>query len=233
MPGARLWLTLIVPLLGASLFAQSAPPSAPAPNRQLLTGTWKLDHTGPPEDRRNWDRYVPPTPPKDGSNPIRGVNEVGPRNYEGSHIISLMVFGRMMLIESEMLAITLAPGAIVIDDDFREPTSYETNGRATTINVLRSYARGSPDHWYVSKPKAIKVSVKSSWNGDALAQELWTRDLEEIVRITRTFTPFDEGRKLLLVIKVLQPKLKNPVKDIERVYLRSSVPGPGSLVLWR
>jgi hypothetical protein len=64
------------------------------------------------------------------------------------------------------------------------------------------------------------VSLKSSWNGDALVQEVWTRETREIVRITRTFIPFDEGRKMLLVIKVLEPKLKDPVKDIERVYVR-------------
>ncbi len=29
-----------------------------------------------------------------------------------------------------------------------------------------------------------------------------------------------DGRKMLFVIKVLEPKLKDPVKDIERVYLR-------------
>jgi hypothetical protein len=32
--------------------------------------------------------------------------------------------------------------------------------------------------------------------------------------------PFDEGRKMLFVIKVLEPKLREPVKDIERVYVR-------------
>jgi hypothetical protein len=123
------------------------------------------------------------------------------------------------MIESETLAITVEPKAIIIDDDFREPTRYDATGRKTSMEVVRSYSR-STGSWYVSPPRSMTVSVKSSWNGHALVQELWTRDLQEIVRVTRTFIPFDEGRKMLLVIKVLEPKLKEPVKDIERVYVR-------------
>ena len=138
---------------------------------------------------------------------------------ETKRLHSLRCFGQQLIIGSEALAIRVGPDAITIDDDLREPTRYAA-GQTTTIKVgTGQTVRGIVPQCLVS---SIKVSVKTSWNGDALVQELWTRDLLEIVRITRTFMPYDEGRKMLLVIKVLEPKLKDPVKDIERVYLRSS-----------
>jgi hypothetical protein len=211
-------LTLIVGLLGGSLVAQSSPPSAPAPNRQWLAGTWKLDKSGPPEDRKNWDRQVPPIrPPKDGDDGIRGVNEVGPRDYEASHVGSLRCFGHKLMIESEALVISVGPDAITIDDDLREPTRYAIS-QATTIRVVTGQIGqrtlpGCPV-W------SMNVRVKTSWNGNALVQELRTRDLAEIVRITRTFIPVPDGRRMLFIIKVFEPKLKEPVKDIERLYVR-------------
>lgn len=210
----RLSVTLLVLLLGGSLFAQSTTSVTPEPNRQRLAGTWTLDKSWPPEDRKNWDRWVEPKGPFTVT--VRPIGTVGPMNYEKSHLASLSIFGSKLIVESETLVIKVEPDGVTIDDDFREATRFSTTGQTGAIHAQR-----------------MKVSVKSSWNGDALVQELRTRDLAEIVRITRTFIPFEEGRKMLFVIKVLQPKLKDPVKDIERVYLRSSVPGAGSSVLWR
>ena len=215
---ARLSLTLIVGLVGGPLLAQSAPPSA---NRQWLSGAWKLDKSGPPEDEKNWNRapkLSPATAPDGSGRPA----VMPPRIPDSNKVYSIMWFGLKLISASETLAVDVQQDGIMLRDDFREPTRFETTGRAMTMNVLMSYARGSPDNWFVPPPRSFTASVKSSWKDDALVQELWTRDLSEIVRITRTLIPFDEGRKMLFVIKVLEPKLKEPVKDIERGYVRAS-----------
>ena len=214
----RLSLTLAVLLLGGSLFAQS-----PASNRQQLTGTWKLDKSAPPEDEKNWKR----PDRRKVENPVEAAlwpTGTAPAPEWGK-VTSISRFGRTLIAPSETVVFQVQPDSATMRDDFREPTRYETNGRARTIEVLAGSAQ--PRGAFGSPSGSFTVSVKTSWNGDAFVQELWTRDLTELVRVTRTFISFDEGRKILLVIKVLEPKLKEPVKDIERVYLRSLVPGPG------
>jgi hypothetical protein len=196
------------------LLAQTPTPP-PALDRQWLAGTWKLDKSGPPEDEKNWNRFavVPKgTPPPVGP-PSGGTNARQER--ETTH--SLRCFGEKLMIGSDSLVIGVGPGAITIDDDFREPTRYGTS-QTTTIQVATDRIR--KDIVPQCLVSSFDVRIKTSWNGDALVQELWTRDLLEIVRITRTFIPVPDGRKMLLVIKVLEPKLKEPVKDIERVYVR-------------
>lgn len=207
-------LTLLALLLGASLSAQSAPPSTV--DRQWLAGTWKLDVSGPPEDEKNWhrpDRVKGGNRPADGSEPAGGT--LVP---EWSKVWSLNTFGRTLIAPSETLAFQVQSDAVTMRDDFREPTRYETTGRSRAMEVLAGTARSIG--MSAAHSMSMTVSVRSSWNGAALVQEIWTRDTREIVRITRTFITYDEGRKMLLVIKVLEPKLKEPVKDIERVYLR-------------
>ena len=213
---ARLSLAVIVLLAAASLFAQTPSPP-PAFDRQWLAGTWKLDTSGPPEEEKNWNRETRPTnrttPAADGRSggrpaPIPDVD----------NILSINTFGRTLIAVSETLVFQVQPDAVTMRDDFREPMRYETNGRARTIEVLAGTAKNVGIG--VGGPRSFTVSVKSSWNGDALVQEIWTRETREIVRVTRTFIPADGGRQLLLVIKVLEPRLKDPVKDIERVYRR-------------
>ena len=221
----RLSLTLIVLLAAASLFAQSALPTAPASSQQWLAGTWKLDRSGPPEEEKNWKRATSQTnrtTPADrdgrggGATDLQGTTAL----QERSNILSLTTFGRTLIAPSETLVFQVQPDAVTMRDDFREPTRYETTGRSRAMEVLAGTARSIG--MSASHSMSMTVSAKSSWNGSALVQEIWTRDTREIVRITRTFIPYDEGRKMLLVIKVLEPKLKDPVKDIERVYARSS-----------
>jgi hypothetical protein len=213
---ARLSLSLIALLLGASLFAQSAAPPVPAPNRDWLAGTWKLDRSGPPEDEKNWNRQTRPTNRTTPADAGKGSGGMPAPIPDRDNIASINTFGLTLIAASETLVFQVQPDAVTMRDDFREPMRYETNGRARTMEVLAGSARSVA----VSAPRSFTVSLKSSWNGDALVQEVWTRETREIVRITRTFIPFDEGRKMLLVIKVLEPKLKDPVKDIERVYVR-------------
>jgi hypothetical protein len=214
---ARLSLTLIALLLGGSPFAQTSSPP-PALDRQWLAGTWKLDKSGPPEDEKNWrrpDRVKSDKGLPDG----RGGTATTEPAPEWGKVVSLNSFGRKLIAPSEMLVLQVHPDAVTMRDDFREPTRYGGAGRSTSFEVVERYAR-STGTWYVSPPRSFTVSAKSSWNGDALVQELWTRDLNEIVRITRTFIPASERREMLFVIKVLEPKLKDPVKDIERLYVR-------------
>lgn len=211
---ARLSFTLTVVLFGGSLSAQSPPPAV---DRQWLTGTWKLDTTGPPENEKNWNRVPSQTNRTNPTTPNRPEGTTGTtarQQQEG--VYSLRTFGRTLITPSEMLVIQVQPDAITIRDDFREPTRYDTNGRSRSMEVLG----GASPTVGMSGPRSMTVSTRSSWKGSALVQEVWTRDTSEIVRITRTFIPFDEARRMLIVIKVLEPKLKDPVSDIERVYIR-------------
>ena len=213
---ARLPLALLVPLLGSLLEQTPSPP--PALDRQWLAGTWKLDKSGPLEEEKNWNRQTRPTnrtTPADADGRSGGTPTPIP---EIGNIASLNQFGHTLIAPSETLVFQVQPDAVTMRDDFREPTRYETNGRARTLEVLARYARSGGG--FVSAAQSFTVSVKSSWNGDALVQEIWTRELSEIVRVTRTFILADSGRQMLLVIKVLEPKLKDPVKDIERLYVR-------------
>jgi hypothetical protein len=211
MVSSRRWLPLIALLFGGAPFAQSAPAPASVPNRQWLTGTWKLDTSGPPEDEKNWNRLQKPSPGTPF--PTAPANDGTNGRQLREDISSLHAFGRTLIAPSENLVVEVMPDAITIRDDHREPTRYETTGRSTTMKVLWRM-------WATGPPNSMTVSARSSWNGNAFVQELWTRDLFSIVRVTRTFMPFDEGRKMLFVIKVLEPKLREPVKDIERVYVR-------------
>jgi hypothetical protein len=213
----RLSILCASALMASPLLAQT--PSPPPPlDRQWLAGTWKLDKSGPPEDEKNWNRATRSTnrtSPTDGSGgsgtPPTPIPEIG-------NIASINQFGHTLIAPSDTLVLQVQPDAVTMRDDFREPMRYETTGRARTLEVLARYARSGGG--FASAAQSFTVSVKTSWNGDALVQELWTRDLADIVRITRTFIPASEGRQMLLVIKVLQPKLKDPVKDIERLYVR-------------
>jgi hypothetical protein len=208
-------------LIAAALLAPLAPaqPQAPpVPDRQQLSGTWKLDASGPPEDEKNWNR-VPsqtnrtnPGATTDARNRATGADA----RQQSEGVYSLRTFGRTLIAPSVTLAIQVQPDAVTIHDDFREPMRFETTGRARTMEVLPGTARSVG----MNTLRSMTVSAKVSWNGAALVQEVWTRDTSEIVRITRTFIPFDEGRQMLLVVKVLEPKLKDPVKDIERAYVR-------------
>jgi hypothetical protein len=240
----RLSILCATALIASPLLAQTPSPP-PALDRQWLNGTWKLDKSEPPEDRRNWDRvpaakappaYVPCpdlNPPRemDGSRApavpckpaggVRGPNEVGRRNYEASHLYALRDFGQRLFMPSNELVLSVAGDAVTLSDDFREPTLFRADRKATTLQVVLRYARIAESGIKIP-PRTMRVSVKTWWDGDALRQEIWTRDLSEIVRITRTFLRADSGRQMLLVTKVLEPKLKEPVKDLERLYLKAS-----------
>ena len=216
----RLSVLCATALLASPLPAQTpSPPPAPlALDRQWLAGTWKLDKSGPPEEEKNWNRETRPTNRTTPADTKGGTGGRPAPNPDLDNMLSINTFGRTLIAVSETLVFQVQPDAVTMRDDFREPMRYETNGRARTIEVLAGTARNVGAG--VGGPRSFTVSVKSSWNGDALVQELWTRETREIVRVTRTFIPADSGRQLLLVIKVLEPRLKDPVKDIERVYLR-------------
>jgi hypothetical protein len=202
-------MSLALLLFRLPTLAQTQTPQPPAADRQWLAGTWTLDRSGPPEDEKNWNR---PT----GRASAAGVKPIP--DFGGTY--SVNTFGRTLLAPSETVVLAIQGIAVTIADDFREPTRFDTTGRTDSFKVLTQRAR-STGTWYLSPPRSMTVRAKSSWSGNALVQELWTRDLSEIVRITRTFIPADSGRRMLLALKVLEPKLQNPVKDIDRPYRRS------------
>ena len=210
--------------MASPLLAQT-PASPAALDRQWLAGTWTLDKSQPPEDEKNWNRLpkLPPGTP----NPTGPANDGTNGSQERARASSLIFFGRTLIAPSETVKLVITSDMVTIEDDFREATSFAPRDTVSLKVVTRPARKES---LWVTPPRTITVKVKTSWKDGALAQELWTRDTSEIVRITRTFIPFDDGRQMLFVIKVLEPKLKPPVKDIERVYVRSLVPGPGSSV---
>lgn len=211
MVNTRLSFLCATALMASPLLTQTPSP-LPSLDRQWLTGTWRLDRSGPPEDEKNWKRPTGQRGP-DGT----GVKPIP--EFWGTY--SVNTFGQTLIAPSETLALQVEGDAVTIGDDFREQTHFDPGG-ASSLKVVTRRAYTTAAGW-LEPPSSITVRVKTSWQGDTLSQELWTRDLGEIVRLTRTFLRADGGRQMLLVIKVLEPKLKEPVKDIQRVYAK----GPG------
>jgi hypothetical protein len=140
----RLSILCATALIASPLLAQTPSPP-PALDRQWLAGTWKLDRSGPPEDRTAWTQ--PSTQP--------GVR---PQDiYEFYRIGSLRGFEQKLMIESEALVISIGPDAIIINDDFREPTRYTTN-QDTSIRVVTGSGQ-TTQPGYVFKNMNVRVKT--------------------------------------------------------------------------
>jgi hypothetical protein len=216
--------------LGLMIFAAGLAVGAQAPvaaDRSLLTGTWQLDESGPPENEKNWRRRIQPIEsvepclqiaPRQELDGSRAPSEPCPQAHgvaarDRGGVVILQTLGKTLIAPSLTLTLQIDAKAVTITDDSRAPTSFALGwrGHRLEVPISRTYpSRRSP---------YITAVVKTRWQDDALVQDLAASYLSDF-KMTRVFKPADAGRRLLMLIQVKTPKLTPPVAAITRVYVR-------------
>ena len=203
--------------------------SKPAVNRSHLDGNWQLEAALVPENPKNWQRPIKPASmdsrlapciqpsPQRVPSEVSGVLEPCLQQWgpvgNTDPIRTLITYGRTLIAESVKLSVSAGPTAITIGDDFFAPTAFTIGSYRLAVPTIRTV---QPSRTHFST-----VTVKTRWEGEALVQDLSATSFGDF-KLRRVFKLAEDGKRLLMLIHLEKPKIKPPVEDMTRAYVRES-----------
>jgi hypothetical protein len=195
-------------------------------DRSAIAGTWRLDEAQSTLRTENWhDRLKARSPGAPCLPTLTRPGEpvtydcrspyqppfAGPPNVMGES--ALATFGHPLLDASPTLTIAVGASSVTIGGELLETRTYATSGKPEKLDVIVHHSA----RWPSTRP----VRIVTQWVGTTLVQEKKSAYSGTAVAMTETYLPSENGEQLFVMIDVLKPVLKPPVKPIRRVYVRS------------
>jgi hypothetical protein len=175
--------------------------AAPQANGAAVVGAWQLDRARTADSQETWRRSV---------DAMRANEQVPPGNDADPLATALMrqidspdwrlrTAMRDLLEVAERLDFRVGQGKVTITDDLDRALTFATGGDREKHQLA-----------------ATEFHARTKWNGEALTQDISA----DLLALSVVYLPSDDGRALLMSIKVVRPQFSPPFKEITRIYVR-------------